>query len=116
MKGRAIDDSAEAFHGRLKFSERSSGLVSTWCGHRRSAKTPLETKRESTVFDGRGPPTKPLSVDEILGNVFVFNFAGDDTTAIPLATSVLLLVARRAIQHWMWEEFSFYLEADQKEN
>lgn len=25
---------------------------------------------------------KPLSIDEIVGNIFVFNFAGHDTTSI----------------------------------
>jgi hypothetical protein len=55
---------------------------------------------------------KPLSVDEILGNIFVFNFAGHDTTAISLAYSVLLLVDHPEVQDWVAEELMFYLDAD----
>lgn len=38
-----------------------------------------------TKMDGKPQDTKPLTVDEILGNIFVFHFAGHDTTAISLA-------------------------------
>lgn len=71
--------------------------------------------KERHFIDGSGPSMKPLSVDEILGNIFVFNFAGHDTTAISLAFSVLLLVAHPAIQDWISEELNFYLDADPKE-
>ena len=40
------------------------------------------------VTDARPHEMKPLSVDEILGNICVFNFAGHDTTVISLAYSV----------------------------
>ena len=52
---------------------------------------------------------KPLTVDEILGNIFVFNFAGHDTTAISLAYSMLLLVAHSDVQDWIAEELNFHL-------
>ncbi|KAL8889132.1 MAG: hypothetical protein Q9192_006062, partial [Flavoplaca navasiana] len=59
---------------------------------------------------GHGKPRfKPLSDEEILGNIFVFNFAGHDTTAISLAYSVLLLVAHPEVQEWIAEELRFYL-------
>ncbi|KAF3760401.1 putative cytochrome P450 [Cryphonectria parasitica EP155] len=45
-----------------------------------------------------------LSMDEILGNMFVINFAGYDTTANTLAFSVLLLAAHPDIQQWLREE------------
>lgn len=54
---------------------------------------------------------KPLTVDEILGNIFVFNFAGHDTTAISLGYSILLLVARPDVQDWLAEELNFYLDS-----
>ena len=47
---------------------------------------------------------KPMAIDEILGNIFVFNFAGHDTTAISLAYAVLLLVAHPEIQDWIADE------------
>ena len=52
---------------------------------------------------------KPLSIDEILGNIFVFNFAGHDTTAISLAFSMFLLVAHPKVQDWVAEELQHVL-------
>ena len=52
---------------------------------------------------------KPLTVDEILGNVFVFNLAGHDTIAISLAYSMMLLVAHSVVQDWIAENLNFYL-------
>ena len=60
-------------------------------------------------FEGNDE-SKPLTTDEILGNIFVYNFAGHDTTAIPLAYSMLLLVAHPEVQDWMAEELKFYLQ------
>ena len=59
--------------------------------------------------NGRTRDLKALSVDEILGNIFVFNFAGHDTTAISLSYSLLLLVAHSEAQAWVAEELNFYL-------
>ena len=53
---------------------------------------------------------KPLTDAEIFGNIFVFNFAGHDTTAISLAYGVLLLVANPQIQDWIHEEIQYYLK------
>ena len=61
------------------------------------------------------PKCAPLTVDEILGNIFVFNFAGHDTTALSLASSMLLLVARPDVQEWMAEELNFYLKSGSSE-
>ncbi|KAL8736562.1 MAG: hypothetical protein Q9181_002372 [Wetmoreana brouardii] len=65
-----------------------------------SLKVTGETKSE-------GP--RPLSIEEILGNIFVFNFAGHDTTAISLAYGVFLLTAHPKVQDWISEEINFYL-------
>ena len=72
-------------------------------------------RSERTYMDGKSHEMRPLSVDEILGNVFVFNFAGHDTTAISLAYSVLLLVAHPGVQDWIGEELDFYLQTDKSE-
>jgi len=69
---------------------------------------------ERAGMAGRSQEMKPLSVDEILGNIFVFNFAGHDTTAISLSFSVLLLVAHPEIQDWISQELDFYLDVEQK--
>ena len=56
--------------------------------------------------------SKPLSIDEILGNIFVFNFAGHDTTSISLAYALFLLVAHPEVQDWISEEINFYLASE----
>ena len=53
---------------------------------------------------------KPLTEAEILGNIFVFNFAGHDTTAISTAYAMLLLVANPQVQDWVHEELQYYLK------
>ncbi|KAF2229465.1 cytochrome P450 [Viridothelium virens] len=59
-----------------------------------------------------GSAMKPLTESEILGNIFVFNFAGHDTTAISLAYGVLLITANPAVQDWIHEELQYYLRDD----
>lgn len=45
-----------------------------------------------------------LSVDEILGNIFVINIAGHDTTANTLVFTMMLLAANPEVQGWLHEE------------
>ena len=52
---------------------------------------------------------KPLTEAEILGNLFVFNFAGHDTTSISLNYGILLMVAHPEVQDWVHEELHYYL-------
>ena len=70
---------------------------------------------EKTLRGGRAHELKALGVDEILGNIFVFNFAGHDTTATSLAYSILLLVAHPEAQDWIAEELNHYLDSGKSE-
>ena len=70
---------------------------------------------EKNAANNKPHEGRALSVDEILGNIFVFNFAGHDTTAISLAFSMLLLVAHPDIQDWISEELNFYFETTDSE-
>ena len=70
---------------------------------------------EKTLRSGRAHELKALSVDEILGNIFVFNFAGHDTTATSLAYSILLLAAHPEAQDWIAEELNYYLDNEKYE-
>ncbi|CAG8959242.1 hypothetical protein HYFRA_00012600 [Hymenoscyphus fraxineus] len=45
-----------------------------------------------------------LSVEDILGNIFVMNISGHDTTANTLAFAVMLLAANPDVQSWLREE------------
>jgi cytochrome P450 len=47
-----------------------------------------------------------LSKEEILGNMFVINFAGHDTTANTLAFAMLLLATKPHVQEWLAGEVS----------
>ena len=50
------------------------------------------------------PSSRGLTVSEVLGNIFVINFAGHDTTANTLAFAMLMLTANPEIQNWVSEE------------
>ena len=54
---------------------------------------------------------KRLSKDEILGNIFVINFAGHDTTATALAYGVYLMAAHPECQDWLAEELNHFSTA-----
>lgn len=70
---------------------------------------PETTKASVNAVSGKPQVLKALTVDEILGNIFVFNFAGHDTTAISTAYAMLLLVAQPEVQDWISEELNFYI-------
>ncbi|CAL8574175.1 hypothetical protein XPA_000143 [Xanthoria parietina] len=76
----------------------------------------LAQSGQSTRQTGPARGLKPLTQDEILGNVFVFNFAGHDTTAISLGYSMLLMVAHPGVQDWVAEELNHYLLSDDRQS
>jgi len=45
-----------------------------------------------------------LTESEIYGNIFVFNFAGHDTTAHTVASAVVVLACKPLVQDWLYEE------------
>lgn len=49
-----------------------------------------------------------LTEAEVYGNIFVYNFAGHDTTAITLGWTLYLLAAHPEVQDWLFEEIHFY--------
>lgn len=51
-----------------------------------------------------GPPAKGLTVNELLGNIFLINYAGHDTTANTLAYAIILLAMNPQVQEWVSEE------------
>lgn len=50
-----------------------------------------------------------LTESEIFGNIFVFNFAGHDTTAHTLAFALILLTGHPEAQDWIAEEIQYVL-------
>ena len=63
-----------------------------------------KNQQKTTEFAGR--EDRGLTLSEILGNIFVINFAGHDTTANTLAYSIFLLAAYPEVQEWVSEELN----------
>ncbi|KAM3082576.1 hypothetical protein ACMFMF_002234 [Clarireedia jacksonii] len=53
-----------------------------------------------------------LTEDEIYGNIFVYNFAGHDTTAIVLNWAIYVLAAHPDVQDWISEEINAVITND----
>ncbi|KUL86399.1 hypothetical protein ZTR_08167 [Talaromyces verruculosus] len=58
------------------------------------------------AVSGDGNNQGGLTEQEIYGNIFVFNFAGHDTTANTLAFGIALIATRPDIQNWISEEIN----------
>ena len=58
------------------------------------------------------PAFRGLSESEVYGNIFVYNFAGHDTTAITLSWTIYLLAAHPEVQDWIGEEINEYIKED----
>lgn len=62
--------------------------------------------RASDLEEIQGKGKNTLSVEEIYGNLFMFSFAGHDTTANTLSYALILLAANEKALSWMKEEIS----------
>ena len=76
---------------------------------RASAEVSNNGNGQNTQSNLQSKPSKGLSINEILGNIFVFNFAGHDTTATALNYSMLLLTCHPQVQDWIYEELDYQL-------
>lgn len=103
------DEKRLAAEGKPGLGHLVSNLV-------RASETTNSTKVSKDNKDQANGKMKPLSVDEILGNIFVFNFAGHDTTAISLAYSLLLLVAHPEVQDWISDELNAVLDSSNSDD
>lgn len=56
---------------------------------------------------------KLISREEVIGNMFVFNFAGHDTTSHTFAFTFMLLAANPEVQDWMAEEINHVIKKDE---
>lgn len=66
---------------------------------------------ENTTFGytKSGQNTGGLTENEIYGNIFLFNFAGHDTTPHTLAFAIVFLAAKPLVQDWVSEELRHVL-------
>ncbi|KAF2242602.1 cytochrome P450 monooxygenase-like protein [Trematosphaeria pertusa] len=58
------------------------------------------------------PKQAILTKDEIISDLFVFAFAGNDTTAITLTHIIAFMAARPDVQDWVSEEIHYHLYDD----
>lgn len=73
---------------------------------------PLVQQKGSTTSTSTSTPTAGLSDEEIYGNLFIYNFAGHDTTAVTLHFAITLLAASPKWQTWIAEEIDAVRAAD----
>ncbi|KAJ4390004.1 hypothetical protein N0V93_007477 [Gnomoniopsis smithogilvyi] len=99
--------------------EIRAGIVAT--GAKESLMSVLVRNSDSGLLDesasakaGRGSKSGPVMTDdEILGNLFVYNLAGHDTTAGALNFAVTLLACEPKWQEWIAEEIDTIVREDQ---
>jgi cytochrome P450 len=68
-----------------------------------------ESEKQSSDDSGQGKRSMTLTEEEIISNLFVYAFAGNDTTAISLAHVLVDLAASPETQDWIAEEIRYYL-------
>lgn len=56
---------------------------------------------------------KLITPEEVIGNIFVFSFAGHDTTAHSFAFTFMLLAGHLEVQDWMTEEIRYVTNGEQ---
>ncbi|ORY07544.1 cytochrome P450 monooxygenase-like protein [Clohesyomyces aquaticus] len=55
---------------------------------------------------------KLLTPEEVIGNIFIFSFAGHDTTSHTFEFSFMLLAMHPKVQDWMAEELNYVVKGD----
>ncbi|KAF2235509.1 cytochrome P450 [Viridothelium virens] len=84
-------------------SEGKAGANHLTAGLLRALEIHSNPKPNGTEIRG-DPVVRGLTVNELLGNIFLINFAGHDTTANTLAFAILHLAANLHVQNWVAEE------------
>ena len=81
----------------------AGGLISSLIRASEEAPSRIKAGKFSPHLEHSARATS-LTNSEILGNWFVMNVAGHDTTANTLAYGILFLAANRDVQDWIFEE------------
>jgi cytochrome P450 len=92
--------------------ENEKRVISNGKSTERNLMTSLIRASQENISAKQGSQTDAsgnLTESEIYGNMFLFNFAGHDTTAHALAFAVVLLAAKPAVQDWIFEELEHFL-------
>ena len=102
----------EEKHLSSRGKQGTGNLMSSMVNASEQEATPKST---TTQYGEVQPKQGGLSVAEIFGNIFVYYFAGHDTTAAVFAYAVLLLAANEEYQDWIAEELQHVLATEDSE-
>lgn len=105
LKGYMMETIAEETKKHIAGEPVAPGILSSLirAGHQPTTAGPVEDQADEAVATQRNDS---LSPDEVLGNKFVIDFAGYDTTANALSFVIMLLAAHPDVQDWVAEEIS----------
>lgn len=98
-------------------SERSPGtgnLMSSLVRESERAQKTVDEKQTERYKKVAVHEKKGLTDDEILGNIFLYIFAGHETTGNMLTYSILLLAAYPQWQEWVAEEINYFVKDQQQ--
>lgn len=87
----------------------TGNLMSSMIAATENARKEANQEMKSMKNELLQPRQEGLSISEMFGNVFVYYFAGHDTTAAVFAYAILLLAANRDCQDWIAEELQHVL-------
>ena len=112
--GQATKDFKEYMMDMFSEEKRLLAAGKTGTGNLMSSMVRATGVEQQSSKDKAGRP-QGLTINEILGNIFLINFAGHDTTANTLAYSMLLLAAYPEVQDWIGEEVRSIFEDSNSE-
>ena len=87
-----------------KESGQTENLMSVMVRASEEATYAADTEIKKSPSDPLAPKRLGLTMNEIFGNIFVYYFAGHDTTAAVFAYTMYLLAAYPDVQDWVTEE------------
>jgi cytochrome P450 len=85
-------------------TQQLSEARSTTANSSREANLLESLLRASTINDGHQDTNHHLNVDDVRGNLYMFNFAGHETTSNALCFAISLLAVYPKWQDWIYEE------------
>lgn len=93
-------------------SPKPANLMSTMVLASEQAIHEASTEAKKSCVGDLAPKRVGLTMNEIFGNIFVYYFAGHDTTAAVFAYTMYLLAGHPEVQDWIAEELHYVLPSN----
>ena len=94
-------------------SQGAASLMKLMVRVSEQATSEAKAEAEKSHAEDLAPKRAGLIMNEIFGNIFVYYFAGHDTTAAVFAYTVYLLAAHPEVQDWIGEELHHVLPSNE---